>query len=558
MLCSLNIRDLTVVKTLDLEFHRGFTVLTGETGAGKSILLTAMGLALGDRADSSLIRPGCDKAEINLEFDLSDTPLALAWLTELELNDHNNCLIRRVLNRDGRSKAFINNRPVTLQSLQELAERLIEIHGQHAHLALLNTNEQRRILDEASKNRELLEHLNILYTEWYTTGAELKKLSEAMHNRAERDDLLRYQIKELESADVEELDYAELISDQMRHANAENIATTTQAQLDLLYDDEQQSINSRLNNSIRALTDISQYAPEIDTVVQLLNEAQIQIQESGHLLHRKLDNLEIDPNQLAHLDDKLALVHSLARKHFIKPGELSEKLGAMRQELESLEQSFDHLGELETHLNEIRKSYNIKAAQISNNRKQTAQILEFQISDAIKELGMPQGKSLIRVNSADDTGDPKPGGLDRIEFLVSTNPGMPPQPLNKVASGGELSRISLAIQVAALDSNSTATMIFDEVDSGIGGGVAEIVGQKLRTLGSSQQVLCVTHLPQVAAQAHHHLLVEKSNNNIDTQSQVRLLSPEMRKQEIARMLGGLNITEHTLAHAREMLEMANQ
>ncbi len=533
-------------------------MLTGETGAGKSILLTAMGLALGDRADSSLIRPGCDKAEINLEFDLSDTPLALTWLIDLELDDHNNCLIRRVLNRDGRSKAFINNRPVTLQSLQELAERLIEIHGQHAHLALLNTTEQRRILDEISNNRELLEQVNVTYAKWQTTRAELNKTSETMRTRAERDELLRYQINELETVDVENLDYDQLVSDQTFHANAETIALTTRTQIDLLYGDEQHSINSRLSNSIRALTDISQHAPELDAVVQLLNEAQIQVQESSHLLHRQLDTLEIDPNQLAYLDDRLAQVHSIARKHYIKPGELSEKLRALNQELKFLEQAIEQIDGLETRLNKVRERYHTKAVLLSKNRKQAAQLLEVQISNAIQELGMPQGKSTIQIDTNDPTGDPKPGGLDQVEFLVSTNPGMPARPLNKVASGGELSRISLAIQVAALHSHSTATMIFDEVDSGIGGGVAEIVGQKLRTLGSNQQVLCVTHLPQVAAQAHHHLLVEKSSDDINTESQVRQLSPEMRKQEIARMLGGLNITQQTLAHAQEMLEMANQ
>lgn len=558
MLCSLNIRDLTIVKSLDLDFKPGLTVLTGETGAGKSILLTAMGLALGDRAESGLIRPGCEKAEINLEFDVSDAPVALAWLKELELDDQSNCLIRRVLNQEGRSKAFINNRPVTLQSLQELAERLIEIHGQHAHLSLLKPTEQRRILDETSNNHELLDRLNNTFTEWHAIRTELAGKIETTGRKTERDELLRYQINELETAEVESLNYEELTVQHTRQANAETIALTTQAQINFLYDDEQHSVNSKLNDSIKALTEISQHAPEMNSVVQLLNEAQIQVQESSQILRRQLDEVEIDPNHLAYLDDKLALIHTLARKHQVTPNELIDKLNELRQELKSLEQADEQIKELETQLGETTHRYNSEATQISKIRKKAAQVLQDQISNTIKDLGMPQGKFSIQVERYGENENPKPNGLDRVEFLVSTNPGMPARPLNKVASGGELSRISLAIQVGVLDSNSAPTMIFDEVDAGIGGGVAETVGQKLRTLGSKQQVLCVTHLAQVAAQSHHHLLVEKSNDKANTESRVHQLSPELRKQEIARMLGGLNITDQTLAHAQEMLELANQ
>ncbi len=557
MLCSLTIRDLAVVESLDLDLRNGLTVLTGETGAGKSILLTAMGLALGDRADSDYIRTACDKAEVSLEFDVSSIPAAQNWLADLELDDQQSCIIRRILNRDGRSKAFINGRPVTLQSLQILAEFLIEIHGQHAHLSLLKGPEQRRILDEAGNNRDLLEKIRVVYSQWETTRNELENASNLARNAAQRNELLRYQINELETADIESLDYPALNTEHIRQANAETIATTTQTQLNLIYEDEQQSINTLLSGSIRALSDLSQLAPEVNAVVELLNEAQIQIQESSQLLNRQLENLAIDPQRLTFLDDRLTTIHTLARKYAVKPDELAAKLLALKRERENIEQVSGNIKKLEISLAQISERYSSLADELSNRRKAAATILQKQISSTIQELGMPKGEFLIEVSSRQNDDKPGPNGWDAVDFLVSTNPGLPPRPINKVASGGELSRISLAIQIAVVDSSSAPTMIFDEVDSGIGGGVAEIVGQRLRALGGKLQVLCVTHLPQVAAQSHHHLLVEKTNDMQSTQSGIQHLSPDSRRQEIARMLGGVNITQQTLAHAQEMLEWAN-
>jgi len=553
MLCNLNIKDLAVVESLDLELDQGLTVLTGETGAGKSILLTALGLALGERADSGFIRPGASRAEINLEFSLADAPETRQWLHDKELTDEDGaCLIRRIVNQDGRSKAFVNNRPVTLQALQELASSLIEIHGQHAHLHLLQASEQRRLLDESAGNGTLLERAGALYQQWRNTRDELKAMAQAAQDGVAREELLRYQIGEMEQHEIETLDYAALAEEHTFQANVGKIIATGQNQLELLYEDERHSVSVLLAQAIHALTDLARLAPEFHEPSALLSEAQIQVKEAGSALRRSLEKLEADPARLDWLDQKLGDMHRLARKHQVSPQELRKHLDRLRQELAGIEHGSEKIAQLEAELEQLNTEYAETAAQLTSRRVEGARQLQERISGMIRELGMPQGQFLIETHSQLDP-SPSPFGNDQIEFLVSANPGMPPRPLNKVASGGELSRISLAIQVAATDSKTTPTLIFDEVDSGIGGGVAEIVGQKLRALGAERQVFCVTHLHQVAAQGHHHLLVEKLSKSGITQTHVRKLSPAERKQEIARMLGGVRITEQTLAHAEEIL-----
>ncbi|MDD5035379.1 MAG: DNA repair protein RecN [Methylococcaceae bacterium] len=551
MLSHLNIKDLAVVDSLSLEMEPGLTVLTGETGAGKSILLTALGLALGDRADPGFIRPGASRAEINLEFSLADAPDARRWLEENELLDEEgNCLIRRVVGRDGRSKAYINNRPATLQTLQELASTLVEIHGQHAHLHLLHSQEQRRLLDDFAGNHELLDDLGEIYRRWSATREALDAMIRAAKEGAAREELLRYQIEEMEQ--IETLDYDALSEEHTRQANVEKILATGQRQLELLYEDEQNSVNARLSQAIHALSELGHLAAEFNETGELLNEAQIQVKEAGKELRRKLEKLEADPQRLEWLDEKLGELHRLARKHQVSPRELRQHLEDSRRELNGIEHSSEKIATLEAELEKLNQEYRASAEQLSNRRAKGAKSLQARIGAMIHELGMPQGQFLIEIETGQDQ-TPSPFGNDRIEFLVSANPGLPPRPLGKVASGGELSRISLGLQVAATDAKTTPTLIFDEVDSGIGGGVAEIVGQKLRTLGKNRQVFCVTHLHQVAAQGHHHLLVEKTSGTKTTQTQVRKLSAEQRKHEIARMLGGMRITEQTLAHAEEML-----
>ena len=552
MLLNLTIIDLAVVKSLDLDLEKGMSVLTGETGAGKSILLTALGLALGDRADSGYVRPECTRAEVNLEFDLSDAPDAQQWLKDNELNDEHHCLIRRIVNQDGRSKAYINNRPVTLQFLQELSEKLVEIHGQHAHLTLLNSDEQRRLLDAYAKNHNLLEQVNTCFKQWRLTNNELSSLVKASSDQSEREELIRYQIGELQQSDFVHNSYTTLLEEHSKLANLGEILSKGQAQVDVLYENDQQSVSQLLSHSVNELNTIAQFAPELTEICTLLSDAQIQTEEAAIQLRRFLESQEADPQRLDILENQIGVIQNLSRKHHIVPDELPQLTEKLENELDSLTHCGERIETLKADTAKLLTKYHTLSKQLSEQRHQTAEKLQKQISDLIKELGMPQGEFLVDITEM-DIDNPKLNGNDKIEFLITANPGLPPKPLAKVASGGELSRISLAIQVTTANDKTTPTLIFDEVDSGIGGGVAEIVGQKLRSLSLNRQVMCVTHLPQVAAQAHQHLYVEKNNKTDITSSNVRVLNDEERIDEIARMLGGVTITKNTLAHAKEML-----
>lgn len=552
MLLNLSINDLAVVKALDLDLDQGMSVLTGETGAGKSILLTALGLALGDRADSGYVRPNCKRAEINLEFDLADAPLAKDWLAANELDNDQQCLIRRIINQDGRSKAYINDRPVTLQTLQQLSEKLVEIHGQHAHLTLLNAEEQRRLLDTFAKNQDLLADVNRHYQNWHRTSRELAALLRASSDQAEREELLRFQLDELQQLDLECFNYSDLIDEHSTLAHIGEILTNGHMQLELLYEAEEHSVSQRIGGAINTLSDLSRYAADLNGISELLTEAQIQIEEAAQQLRRYLDALEADPGRLEWLENQIGVIQALSRKHHLNPEQLPELAVQLEQELNNLTHSGERIKDLTEQVQNHLANYQKLAEQLTRKRIEGGKKLQTQISAMIKELGMPQGEFIVNVIALDEA-SPRLYGQDKVEFLVSANPGLPPKPLAKVASGGELSRISLAIQVTTSNDKTTPTMIFDEVDSGIGGGIAEIVGQKLRCLSDNRQVMCVTHLPQVAAQAHHHLYVSKNDQTDITASSVRRLTTEERVEEIARMLGGINITANTLAHAKEML-----
>ncbi len=552
MLLNLNIIDLAVVDALDLDLDPGMSVLTGETGAGKSILLTALGLALGDRADSGYVRPGSKRAEVNIEFDLSKAPLVKQWLADNELDDDGQCLIRRTVSEDGRSKAYINNRPVNLQTLQGLSRQLVEIHGQHAHLTLLDNEEQRLLLDGFADHKALLDALNACYQQWKQAHKELHKLQKAGSDQAEREELLRYQLDELQQLDLENFDYQALADQHIKLANLGKILGLGQQQLDILYDNDQQSVADMLGHVLHALTDLAQYASELNGITELLSDAQIQIGEATQQLRRFLENQEADPQQLNWLDNQISVIQRLSRKHKIQPEQLPTLAAQFVEELDNLTHSSERIESLNADCEKLLTQYRKLATELSASRRKAGAELQQRISDTIKELGMPHGEFVVNLTPC-ASDEPQRNGLDGIEFLVSTNPGLPAKPLAKVASGGELSRISLAIQVTTSTDKTTPTMIFDEVDSGIGGGIAEIVGQKLRRLSANRQVLCVTHLPQVASQAHQHLFVAKNQNASVTSSTVRRLSDEERVAETARMLGGVTITENTLAHAREML-----
>ncbi|MCQ8128359.1 DNA repair protein RecN [Methylomonas rivi] len=554
MLLNLNIIDLAVVDALDLDLEPGMSVLTGETGAGKSILLTALGLALGDRADSGYVRPNSKRAEVNLEFDLSKAPLVKQWLEQQELDADGHCLVRRTISEDGRSKAYINNRPVNLQTLQALSRQLVEIHGQHAHLTLLDKDEQRLLLDAFAQNQALLDAVNDCYQNWKHSHKTLQQLLRAGSDQAEREELLRYQLEELQQLDLDNFDYQALAEEHNKLANLGKILGVGQQQLDILYDNDQQSVAQMLGHCNHAIGELSEYAGELHAIVELLNDAEIQVGEASQQLRRFLDNQEADPQQLVWLENQIGIVQNLSRKHKTTPEELPRLAAQLATELDNISHGSERIESLTLDCENRLKQYRQLAAELSASRQTAAAELQQRISDTVKELGMPHGEFLVNI-STDPNAEPQRNGLDAIEFLVSTNPGLPAKPLAKVASGGELSRISLAIQVTTSTDKTTPTMIFDEVDSGIGGGIAEIVGQKLRRLSQNRQVLCVTHLPQVASQAHQHLFVAKNQKAAVTSSTVRRLSDEERVTEVARMLGGVTITENTLAHAREMLQV---
>ncbi len=553
MLLNLSIIDLAVVKSLNLDLEKGMSVLTGETGAGKSILLTALGLALGDRADSGYVRPDAKRAEINLDFDLTDAPLAKQWLEDNDLNDDQQCFIRRIVNQDGGSKAYINGRPVTLQSLKKLSSLLVEIHGQHAHLTLLDPEQQRHLLDNFANNQSLLNKVLQVFQSWKQTNSELNDLIKASTDQVEREELLRYQLDELQQLDLENYNYPALSEEHNKLANLEQILSEGQTQLDILYENEQQSVNQMLSHSLTTLTELALFSPELGEISEILNEAQIQVEEASQQLRRYLETQEADPQRLTWLENQIGIIQDISRKHQTSPDLLPGLAINLEQQLNDITHSSERIEELSQHTQQLLNEYKKLSNQLSENRSESGKKLQTNISAMIKELGMPQGDFQVNVTYNNDE-TPKANGNDKIEFLVSANPGLPAKPLAKVASGGELSRISLAIQVTTSTDKTTPTMIFDEVDSGIGGGIAEIVGQKLRNLSNNRQILCVTHLPQVASQAHHHLYVKKDQTET-TSSTVSLLDNKERIEEVARMLGGVNITANTLAHAEEMLNL---
>ena len=554
MLISINIKGLAVVDSLNLELENGLTVLTGETGAGKSILLTAMKLCLGERADTGLLRPGVEKADITLEFDINNFPSAQNWLRDHDI-DHEECLIRRTVGSDGRSRAFINDTSVNLKSLQALAQFLVSIHGQHAHLDLLHTAKQCHLLDDSCNSPSSLVKCQQAYSQWRTLTNELSNLTDGNNDNESEKQLLSYQIEELEKADIASLDYDTLVNEHSRLSNMSRIIELAETQVNVLYENDSNSIHSQLSQSLQNLTTLAELSSDFADTAEQLNESLIQIHEASRDLRQKLDQQATDPEQLHLLDEQLSRVHELARKLHVEPEQLPTKLADLQKQLENIQNKDQRLNELSSEISDAESIYYKKASALSTLRVKQAQTLSQQISTTLKTLGLPDGDFIISVDY-DGNNKPQENGLDDVQFLVTTNPGMPAMPINKVASGGELSRISLAIQVVTTQANITPTLVFDEVDAGIGGGVAETVGLKLRQLAENKQVLCVTHLPQVASQGQTHLFVKKSKGKENTQTIVEPLNQNQRIEEIARMLGGVDMSDKTLAHAQEMVEKA--
>ncbi len=555
MLKHIRIRNFAIIDHIDIEFHAGMTALTGETGAGKSILLGALGLMLGDRADSDNVRVGSSKSEISAEFDISKLDHIKLWLKEKELDTETDCLLRRRLSEDGRSRAFINSTPVPLQDLRELGEMLVDIHGQHEHQSLMRSDMQRQLLDDYSQHKSLLAELKNIYQQWKKVSTEFQQLQDDSKNRSDRLDLLRYQVGELDALSPVEGEYATLSEEHQRLANVDKLSATSQQAVMALYDAEEGTLYSQLSQQINLLESASEIDPQLTPATTMLNEARVQIEETASLLREYLASLDNNPERFNEVESRLGGLHDLARKHRVEPDQLFAVHAQLQQELKNLDHADENLARLEQQTQEFKKSYLTLANKLSKSRNQFAQSLNKEISKAMQTLGMTGGKFEILVKT-DAQANYSAQGLDDIEFTVSANAGQPCKPLAKVASGGELSRISLAIQMITAKQGRIPTLIFDEVDSGVGGGIAEIVGQHLRLLGHDRQVFCVTHLPQVASQAHQHLRVLKHIQEGLTQTQIQTLTEKERVEEISRMLGGIEITQQTRAHAKEMLDKA--
>ena len=552
MLTHIYIRDFAIIETLDLELQTGMTALTGETGAGKSILVDAIGLVLGDRADSGVVRYGADTAEITLSVDVSSAPTAKAWLEEQALDTDDVCILRRVISAAGKSRAWINGSPSNLTMLRQLGEQLVEIHGQHEHQSLMKKDKQRHLLDDFADTESLLTQVEKAYQSWKQVNNKLEALSSQSSDYQAKLDLLRFQTQELNDLQLVEGEVQSLDKEYARLSNAGQLIETSSRSILQLYDDDEQSVYSQLSH---ILVDIEQQKALDDAFnepYELLLSAQIQVQEATELLRQYQDSIELDPERLDWVEKRVSLIHHLARKHHSSSEELYDKWNALSAELAALEGDDYDLDALEAKCQQMREAYLKKAKILSNKRQKMAKKLSQGVSEAMQALGMQGGVFRVNVEFLEDA-QMTMHGMDHIEFEVSANPGQPLKPLVKVASGGELSRISLAIQMIAAQQVTLPALIFDEVDSGIGGGTAEVVGQQLRSIGNNLQVLCVTHLPQVASQAHHHYKVTKVKGKSSTSTGMIKLEFDDRVEEIARMMGGVEITQSTLTLATEML-----
>jgi DNA repair protein RecN (Recombination protein N) len=555
MLSLIRIRNYAVIDEVELEFDTGFSVMTGETGAGKSILVDALGLALGDRADASTVRQGAERAEISVSFDCPDTHPAVAWLREHGLDEDLCCVIRRVISAEGRSRAFINSQPVTLQDLRTLGELLVDIHGQHAHQSLLQHSAQRQILDLHGGHQELATTVANHFKTWQTLAEDLQARRRGGEDREAQLELLRFQIAELESLAPEEGELEPLTAERNRLMNADRLINGLNLALGRLYEADADSAYALVAEAAKELKGLSELDSALVAPRNLVAEAEIQLSEAAADLARYRDRLTPDPARLEWLENRLSKIRELARKHKTEEEALASVFGRLQARVEKFENSGESLELLAARMETAAAAYFTAAGELFEARAASAEKLGKLISAQLRELGLPHGR--FRVELKRKTREHADAhGLERIEFQVSLNPGQEFGPLSQVASGGELSRVSLALEVVGTGARSVPTMVFDEVDTGIGGGVAEIVGRRLAELAANRQVLCVTHLAQVASQGRHHYRVVKLTDGITARTNVRKLGAEDRLEELSRMLGGIEITERTRAHAEEMMSRA--
>ena len=554
MLRHLTLRDFAVVSAVDLEFSEGLTVVSGETGAGKSLLVGALLALTGARADSGVVRHGATRAELAAGFDLADAPRAREWLSGNDLDEGSECQLRRIIRADGGSRAWINGRPATLGQLSELGERLLEIHGQHEHQALLGRDHQLGLLDDFGRHEAPRAAVADLARQWQAVDRELAEMS-ARGDVADRIALLEHQLADLGREDLDPAGVDALVAGHRRQAHAASLLAAYDAAIGRLAGDDGPELSRQLAQLEGELARQLDHEPRLADAIALVESARIQLDEATHLLERWRDDLDADPAALASAEARLSRLHELGRRHRVPLEGLHARRESLAAELESLRGADEQAAALALHAERLAAEWRQAASVLGEHRARAAARLGASVSGLMGELGMGGGVFAVELAPVEG-GRPHPAGAERCEFLVSANPGQPPRPLRTVASGGELARISLAIEVAALGLDAVPTMVFDEVDSGIGGAVAEVVGQKLRALGRARQVLCVTHLPQVAAQGHHQFRVAKSVQGDGTHSQVALLSPAERLEELARMLGGVDVSRESRANARRMLSTA--
>lgn len=549
MLTHLKIRDFAIVASLELDFRAGFTVITGETGAGKSILMDALGLCLGDRAEAGLVRAGAERAEVSAGFDIRRHDSARDWLQERELDDGDECWLRRTINADGRSRAWINGSPATLADVKALGEMLIDIHSQHEHQSLLKKENHRALLDGSAGLTAEARTLASQWQQWQRAAKELATLMREGDRQRERLELLTHQLDELDKLGLAAGDYEKLEQEHDALANLGTLLQSGELALDRLTENDTDNAARCVQQALKALEGERNRHPKLEAVAELLDSALIQIREGAGSLRHYLESLDADPARLASLEDRLAAVHQLARKHRVTPTELPALQQAMTEELAQLQRAQD-LDALTQEVKALEKHYLATATMLRAARQKAATQLGGDVMDKLTMLGMNNARFEAVLTPLEK---PAAYGLDDIEFLISANPGQPLKPLAKVASGGELSRVSLAIQVVNAKHSPVPAMVFDEVDVGIGGGIAEVVGRLLRELGEYAQVFSITHQPQVAALGHQHLRVEKAVQDGHTSSRVRELARDERIEEIARMSGGITISDETRRHAEAML-----
>ena len=553
MLTHLQIRDFAIIDLIDLEVRAGLTVLTGETGAGKSIVVDALALLAGGKGGAEVVRAGTERAELSATFDISDSPAALRdILTEQSVEADDELTVRRVIAADGRSRGYLNGVSVPLQLLRDVGALIVDIHGQHEFQSLTRSNSQRELLDDFGDNLPLAASVREAHKVWIALVNRTIELEGKARDRDSKLELIRFQASELKALDLKEGEVAQLTEERTRHSNRGRLAEAAQAAVGLLYDSEgnAHATASRALAGIKTLSSVDQ---RLAKVIPMVDEATIQIREAARELSRYLETLDIDPARQEEVERRLAAVEELSRKHRVQASELAGRAAMLEKELAELESADNNLTALKKSQAEALEAYRKLATQLTAARQTSARALSKDITARMQTLGMAGGRFLIDVTQAN--GDPAAHGFDAVEFRVTANPGQPLRPLAKVASGGELARLSLAVQVAC-SAQDARCMVFDEVDSGVGGAVAEIVGRELKALGFSGQAICVTHLPQVAKEGHHHLRVSKLTDGKTTRTSISELTMDERAEEIARMLGGTEITSKAREHAREMLQMA--